>query len=167
MTGAAHKIRLASVVRGCAMRVRFELVAAKLVVAAVLLVGVAVAQDAYSVLRERLTTVADPSYQKLAREFEIVDAATGDTGETTFQPVPGKWYFVYGLCDANCTNIDIELSDSSDRWFREQDQRLDATPVVTIPRSDSPREIGITLEMVDCKTATCKMGIGIYSVEFE
>ena len=149
------------------MRVRLELVAAGVVVAGVLNAGVAGAQDAYSILRDRLTKVANPSYEKLAREFEIVDAASGDTGNTTFQPAPGKMYFVYGLCDANCTNIDIELSDSNDRWFSERDQRLDATPVVSIPSADSPREIGITLEMVDCKTVTCKMGIGIYSVEIE
>ena len=149
------------------MRVRLELMAAGAVVVGVLTTGIAGAQDAYSVLRERLTTIADLSYQKLAREVEIVDAATGDTGETTFQPAVGKMYFVYGLCDANCTNIDIELSDSNDRWFSERDQRLDATPVVSIPSADSPREIGITLEMVDCKTVTCKMGIGIYSVEIE
>ncbi len=118
-------------------------------------------------LRDRLTAAGDTSYEKLAREFEIVDTATGQTGHTTFQPAPGKMYFVYGVCDANCTNIDIELSDSNDEWFTEHDRRPDATPIVAIPGADSPREITIALDMVACQTETCAMGIGIYSVEIQ
>lgn len=129
--------------------------------------GSASAQDAKGMLRERLAAAADQSYQKLAREFEIVDAATGETGFTTFVPDPEKMYFVYGLCDANCTNIDLELSDSNDSWWTEHDRRPDPKPVVTIPSSDKSREIGITLHMVACQAATCATGIGIYSVEIQ
>lgn len=123
------------------------------------------AADEASVLRARLSVVADTSYQTLARDFEIVEAATGDTGRTTFQPEIGKSYFVYGLCDENCTNIDLELADSNDTWWSESDHRPDAAPIVMIPSSDSSREITITLDMIACRTATCAMGIGIYMVD--
>lgn len=116
-------------------------------------------------MRERLIAVADASYQKLVRDFEIVDAATGQTGNTIFRPAPGKFYFVYGLCDASCTNVDLELTDSNDRWWREADSRPDAAPILMIPRSDSIRDIYIALDMIACETATCKMGIGIYAVD--
>ncbi len=123
------------------------------------------AQDAHRILRERLAVVADRSYQTLARDFEIVDAATGETGHTTFQTVPGKLYFVYGLCDTNCTNIDLELSDPTDKWFAEHDRRPDPSPVVTIPNSDASKEFGIVLDMVACEAETCAMGIAIYAVD--
>lgn len=123
------------------------------------------AADETSVLRARLSVVADTSYQTLAREFEIVEAVTGDTGRTTFQPEIGKSYFVYGLCDENCTNIDLELTDSHDTWWSESDHRPDAAPIVMIPSSDSLREITIALDMVACQTASCTMGIGIYRVD--
>lgn len=136
-------------------------------VAAVAFFSSPAAADETSRLRERLIAAGDASYQKLAREFEIVEAATGQTGNTTFQPAPGKSYFIYGLCDANCTNIDLELTDSNDRWWREADSRPDATPVVMIPKSDSVRDIYIALDMIACEAATCTMGIGIYAVEIE
>lgn len=123
--------------------------------------------DEVSIVRDRLTAAADPSYQRPAREFEIVEAATGQVGETTFEPEVGKSYFVYGACDDSCTNIDLALADSNDSWFTEADRRPDATPVVMIPSSDTPRVISIALDMVECATETCTMGIGIYSVELD
>ncbi|MBY9067163.1 hypothetical protein K1X12_09650 [Hyphomonas sp. WL0036] len=146
---------------------RFWWLAVAFMVTAFLAASGASAQDVRGMLREQLTAAADPSYQKLARDFEIVDAATGETGFTTFVPEPGRMYFVYGLCDANCTNIDLELSDSNDGWWTEHDRRSDARPVVAIPSSDKSREIGIILDMVACETETCAMGIGIYSVELK
>lgn len=149
------------------MNGRFWVLAVAFTTAGLLAADPASAQDAKGMLHERLAAAADQSYQKLAREFEIVDAATGETGFTTFVPDPEKMYFVYGLCDANCTNIDLELSDSNDSWWTEHDRRPDPKPVVTIPSSDKSREIGITLHMVACHAATCAMGIGIYSVDIQ
>lgn len=146
------------------MSSRFKLLGIAIGMANLGSVGAAAADDA-SILRGRLSAVADTSYQTLAREFEIVEAATGDTGRTTFHPEIEKSYFVYGLCDENCTNIDLELKDSNDTWWSESDRRPDAAPIVMIPSSDSPREITITLDMVACQTATCTMGIGIFVVD--
>jgi len=126
--------------------------------------AVPVSADEVAALRERLTLAADASYQELAREFEIVEASAGQTGSTTFEPHPGKMYFVYGVCGENCSNIDLELEDSNDSWFTESDKRPDATPVVTIPSSDVSRVVTIHLDMVACQAPTCTMGIGIYSV---
>lgn len=148
------------------MRSRSMVVVASFVMAAIAGAGVAAA-DGISAVRERLTAAADASFQQLARDFEIVEAATGQVGQTTFEPAVGTSYFVYGACDDNCTNIDLDLADSNDSWFTEADRRPDATPVVMIPSSDSPRVIMISLDMVACATATCTMGIGIYSVEIE
>lgn len=133
--------------------------------AVALAAGPAAAQDAHGDLRKRLLGVADASYEQLARDPEIVDAATGQSGHTTFRTSPGTMYFVYGLCDENCANIDIEVSETDEPPFSESDRRPDARPIIATPIFDTAREVRIDVDMVACRTQTCAMGIAIYAVE--
>jgi hypothetical protein len=89
-------------------------------------------------------------------ELEI-DAST----EFVFDIDPEKTYFVYSACDDDCFDIDLYGQDA-DEELVDADDEDDATPVLMILPGQSGDELHVIVELVDCETETCVVGVGLY-----
>lgn len=72
----------------------------------------------------------------------------------------GKSYGIVGVCDRDCTDLDLKLYDSSGN-FIDSDIRSDDTPVVTVKPSWSGR-YRLRVNMVSCNQNPCYYGVGVF-----
>ena len=96
---------------------------------------------------------------------ELEEPRTGfvDAGEQesiTVSLQSGVEYMMVGVCDNDCSDIDLRLYDPSGDEV-DVDIEMDDTPVVSITpgRSGNYR---LDVIMVTCSTSTCFYGVGIY-----
>ena len=89
-------------------------------------------------------------------ELEI-DAST----EFVFDIDPEKTYFVYSACDEDCFDIDLYGHDA-DEELVDADDEDDATPILVVMPGASGDELHVIVELVDCETETCVVGVGLY-----
>lgn len=73
----------------------------------------------------------------------------------------GNQYAIVGVCDEDCSDIDLRLFDE-DGDEVDSDVETDDNPVVQV----SPRDSGkyrIKVIMADCRTSPCFYGVGVFS----
>ncbi len=92
-------------------------------------------------------------------ELEI-DAST----EFVFDIDPEKTYFVYSACDDDCFDIDLYGHDA-DEELVDADDEDDATPILVVMPGASGDELRVIVELVDCETETCVVGVGLYEAD--
>ena len=92
-------------------------------------------------------------------ELEI-DAST----EFVFDIDPKKTYFVYSACDEDCFDIDLYGHDA-DEELVDADDEDDATPILVAMPGASGDELHVIVELVDCETETCVVGVGLYEAD--
>lgn len=92
-------------------------------------------------------------------ELEI-DAST----EFVFDIDPKKTYFVYSACDDDCFDIDLYGHDA-DEELVDADDEDDATPILVVMPGTSGDELHVIVELVDCETETCVVGVGLYEAD--
>jgi len=72
----------------------------------------------------------------------------------------GTTYALIGVCDQDCTDIDLRLYDS-DGDEVDSDLKTDDKPIVQIaPRVTGEYRVKVT--MASCSTSPCFYGVGVY-----
>lgn len=84
----------------------------------------------------------------------------GGSDSFSFTLKKGMSYKIVSVCDADCGDLDLTLTDESGNQIDKDDQR-DDTPMVSV----QPRWTGkftLRVKMYSCSNDPCYYGIGIY-----
>ena len=95
----------------------------------------------------------------------IDDSKTGalEANETTrvsLRFTPGNAYVILGVCDVDCTDIDLWLLDPDGEEI-DIDVEVDDRPVLALMASD-PRPYTVVVGMVTCSQEPCFYGLGVF-----
>jgi hypothetical protein len=72
----------------------------------------------------------------------------------------GITYYILGVCDNDCTDLDLELFNRSD--LVDRDFETDAYPLVTVtPARETTYRIKVLME--SCNVDPCRYGVAVYS----
>lgn len=128
-------------------------------VAAALLAGPAQAQ------REIVVTQLDSAVVLMAGQgFVPSDDAVvgtlpqGEDEEFEVELASGSQYFVVGVCDGGCSDLDLVLSRGSDEV--ESDRKLDDVPMLAI--SGESGTFVLSVQMATCSSSECHYGVRIF-----
>lgn len=108
-------------------------------------------------MQTAFTTVAKDGYG--SRNY-IIGRMNDDVNDSwTLNFEKGMTYKVYGACDRDCKDLDIEILDGSDVIVK--DILVDDQPVVTFqPKTSGSLRVKVT--MVDCSDNPCFFGFAIF-----
>jgi hypothetical protein len=84
----------------------------------------------------------------------------GDTINYSFQLVAGRSYTILGVCDNDCSDLDITLYDPAGNQVAE-DVLTDDKPVASITARRSGR-YRATISMASCSTGACFYAVAAY-----
>jgi hypothetical protein len=84
----------------------------------------------------------------------------GATINYTFQLVAGRSYTILGVCDNDCTDLDITLYDPNGNQVAE-DLLTDDKPVTSVTARRSGR-YRATISMASCSTGACFYAVAAY-----
>jgi hypothetical protein len=101
-----------------------------------------------------------PSGQSLVRGPLGGSLDEGDTINYSFQFVAGRSYTILGVCDNDCTDLDITLYDPAGNQVAE-DLLTDDKPVTSVTARRSGR-YRATVSMATCSTVSCFYAIAAY-----
>jgi hypothetical protein len=84
----------------------------------------------------------------------------GDEDAITFDLLRGQTYMIMGVCDADCSDLDLVLYDG-DGDEVDSDLATDDVPIVSVAtdRADTYR---VEISMVSCSAEPCRFGVGVY-----
>lgn len=90
-------------------------------------------------------------------EYELND---GDSDDFWIELSGGVEYGILGVCDNDCSDVDLEIFDSESNSM-DSDYEVDDYPVLTlIPKKT--RRFRIHVYMADCNIEPCSWGVGVY-----
>lgn len=131
----------------------------------VLVSSVAQAQDRYEeVVRAELRRVGQTSENSGYHLTTDIFMGRLDDDATTNQNVSleaGQDYAIWGVCDQDCSDIDLTLYDDDGNQI-DQDIQTDDKPLVRV----TPRRNGrfrIKVSMANCSANPCRYGVGVWS----
>ena len=113
-------------------------------------------------VRQQLIYIAD----RFSNEgFSLIDSfvsglSEGSTHSEWVTLEAGKTYFLNGVCDSDCTDIDLWLHDENGTLI-DSDVEVDDYPYVTVV----PQQTGnfvVTSSLPDCNANYCYYGIGLF-----
>jgi hypothetical protein len=84
----------------------------------------------------------------------------GDSHNTSFALRSGMTYLISGVCDQDCTDLDILLYDSDGNLIAD-DQKEDDHPLVSVTPIRTG-EFTIKIKMIRCSVAPCYFGTQIF-----
>src|SRR5262249_31997141 len=84
----------------------------------------------------------------------------GQTWNLTVNVVSGVEYRVAGVCDRDCSDLDLVLFDSSNQQIA-QDTSTDDHPVVAI-KPTSSGHYTVQVQMYRCSVAPCYYAVALY-----
>jgi hypothetical protein len=98
---------------------------------------------------------------ELTHHIHTGELAQAQEEDTTAELDRGRTYVVLGVCDADCTDLDLRLLDASRKEI-DRDVEVDDNPAVAVAplRSESYTVRAI---MASCKKAPCRYGFGIFA----
>lgn len=73
----------------------------------------------------------------------------------------GQQYKIFGVCDGDCTDLDLELRDQFDNLVT-YDRADDDHPYVTVTPRYTQR-YSVNVKMADCWSSPCAYAFGIYA----
>lgn len=73
----------------------------------------------------------------------------------------GKSYAVVGVCDEDCSDIDLKIYDDNQNLI-DTDSGTDDYPMVQVSPTWSG-EFSVEVRMYDCSASDCYYGIGVFS----
>ena len=88
----------------------------------------------------------------------------GAKAEFVFTIDPAKSYRVLGVCDLDCDDLEITISNAATGEILHEDEERDAFPVADIDLSGAKR-IEISVTMADCSDSECIFAAGLYRVD--
>ncbi|HEX6372962.1 MAG TPA: hypothetical protein VF006_28825 [Longimicrobium sp.] len=83
----------------------------------------------------------------------------GEAEEVELELTAGS-YLIVGVCDADCSDLDLLLSLDGDEI--DSDYETDDTPVLAVEVEEGGTLI-LTVEMATCSNGPCRFGIGVFS----
>lgn len=115
--------------------------------------------------REIVTTQLDSAIILMAAEgFTPSDdpvmgtLAQGDDEEFEVELESGSQYFVVGVCDTGCSDLDLVLTRGDDEI--ESDRKLDDVPMLAI--ADQSGTFVLSVQMATCESSQCHYGVRIF-----
>jgi hypothetical protein len=97
-----------------------------------------------------LTATADSLFGALAADGEA---------QFTFQMQEGLRYMVLGVCDGDCTDMDMTLSDANGRVIVE-DRAPDDVPLLAVEGSAGTYTVKVM--MAACGSQACRYGVRVF-----
>jgi hypothetical protein len=86
--------------------------------------------------------------------------ADGGTDTWTFPLERGKEYLIIGVCDNDCTDVDLAVKGGNGSVI-VKDEEVDDTPVTRFRVTSSGR-FTVEVTMADCSDEPCFFGFGLF-----
>jgi hypothetical protein len=99
--------------------------------------------------------------ETLVDGIAVVELELFDEAEFIFTVNPNKTYYVYGACDDDCYDMDLQAHDE-DEIEIDYDAEEGAEPMLIIGPGDAGSELHVIVSLGDCDTDTCVVGFGVY-----
>lgn len=129
-------------------------------------VAAALLADPAQAQREIVTTQLDSAVVLMAAQgFAPSDNPVmgtlpqGEDEEFEVELDSGSQYFVVGVCDAGCEDLDLVLTRGDDEI--EADRELDDVPMLAIEQQSGT--FVLSVQMANCESAQCHYGVRIFS----
>ncbi len=93
-------------------------------------------------------------------DYKIDTLARSDAESTSLVLQKGVQYAIIGVCDKDCTDLDVKLYDENNHLIAS-DTTADDKPLVSV----TPRWTGqfrILVSMYKCSSSPCYYGIGVF-----
>jgi hypothetical protein len=123
------------------------------------------AQDQWErVVRQQLSQVGNASEGRgYTMSHDIYMGRLDDDANTnlTLNLDAGKMYEIWGVCDQDCSDIDMVLYDDNDNEI-DSDLLTDDKPLVEVTPLHSGR-FRIKVTMANCRANPCRYGVGVWS----
>ncbi len=116
-------------------------------------------QQVANLLNQAASTATSRGMRRTHEPF-IGSLRTGASENNTLQLNAGTSYSLIGVCDNDCSDLDLRVYDSNGRMVGE-DVLTDDTPVVNV----TPRRSGtytVRAIMTTCSQEPCRYGLGVY-----
>lgn len=115
-------------------------------------------------VRRQLDRAADLLSQDhdytLYREPTMGSLRVNASESQTITLTGGRRYMIIGVCDNDCTDIDLRLYDE-DGDLVASDLETDDTPIVQVSPENTSR-YRVRATMATCSVEPCRYGVGIY-----
>jgi hypothetical protein len=86
--------------------------------------------------------------------------AEDETMSLTVTLIGGKKYVIGGVCDTDCSDLDLEVSNSNGASIGEDSADDDVPMVEVSPRATGP--VTVTVKMFKCEAAPCFFAVEVY-----
>lgn len=83
-----------------------------------------------------------------------------ETGSVTLNLRAGVEYQIVGVCDTDCSDMDLTLFDENGNEI-DEDILMDDTPIVTVTPARNGR-FRVQVAMADCSAEPCRFGVGAW-----
>ncbi len=147
------------------MKIKTPLLACAVALAAVTAPFAVAQQDTINdYVRAMVDGFADVD-ETLVGDIQLEELEIDASAEFVFDIDPEKKYFVYSACDDDCFDIDLYGQDADEDLVDADDEDDDATPILVVMPGASGDELHVIVELVDCETETCVVGVGLYEAD--
>ncbi len=127
------------------------------------------AQDYRAIVMAQLDTVARPIAQNgfrpepsvLDRDAVVGALAKGATSMMEITLVGGVNYFIAGVCDGDCSDLDLRLFSADSTTPVAEDTADDDAPMLTFTAPKSGRYM-LAVDMAECKESMCYYGYRVF-----
>ena len=86
--------------------------------------------------------------------------AQGDDEEFELDLQSGVSYFIVGVCDGGCSDLDLVLTDASGDEV-ESDRELDDVPMLAV-ESERTGSYVLSVQMATCSSSQCHYGVRVF-----
>jgi hypothetical protein len=117
------------------------------------------ATQVWNQLQKAYSDISDSSSFQL-NNYIIGKLADGGTDTWTFPLERGKEYLIIGVCDNDCSDVDLAVKGGNGNVI-VKDEEVDDTPVTRFRVTSSGR-FTVEVTMADCKDQPCFFGFGLF-----
>jgi hypothetical protein len=110
-------------------------------------------------LKQKSKRLSDQGYEQ-THETQIGSLRDDENESFTLTLHSGTSYALVGVCDNDCTDVDLVLYDADGNQV-DSDVETDDVPIVTVRPAETMR-YRVKVMMATCKTNPCWYGIGVY-----
>ena len=110
-------------------------------------------------LKRAAKTLSDKGYEE-THETQIGSLSDDDNESFSLTLHSGTSYALVGVCDNDCTDLDLVLYDADNDQV-DSDVQTDDVPIVQVTPHETQR-YRVKVIMATCKTSPCWYGIGVY-----
>lgn len=112
-----------------------------------------------SYLKQKAKRLSDMGYEQ-THETQIGSLSDDDNESFTLTLHAGTAYALVGVCDNDCSDMDLVLYDADDKQV-DSDIQNDDVPIVQVTPTETMR-YRVKVIMAACRTNPCWYGIGVY-----